>query len=200
MFSLSSIINQVANGCSGLSCTIGLSIFRRYRQTNGISTVVQVNARAGAWIPARSWTASAIVAYIRCCEHYRRESEVYIKYTCTYSALGFVGKRWERVRERSKPAGSLSPGMTTAHGPSIDLGEHCAPERAALEASLLYHWPATLVLETDRPTDRPIDRPCWPEWSGQIWRQTRYIPENCQPNARASHGTRIARNSVPLCF
>lgn len=102
-----------------------------------VSTVVQVNARAGARIPARSWTAKRdcrLHPMLRALSS--RERDIYIKYTYMYNALGFVGKRWERVRERSKPAGSLSPGMTTAHGPSIDLGEHCAPERAALEASL----------------------------------------------------------------
>ena len=43
-----------------------------------------------------------------------------------------------RLRERSKPAGSLSPGMM-ARGPSIDLGQRCAPERGALSLFVVVH-------------------------------------------------------------
>lgn len=49
--------------------------------------------------------------------------------------------------------------MTTARGPSIDLGERRAPVQAALEL-LLYHWPAIpFAPETKRPTNRLTDQP-----------------------------------------
>lgn len=40
------------------------------------------------------------------------------------------------MRERSKPAGSMSPGMM-ARGPSIDLGHRCAPERGEARSLLV---------------------------------------------------------------
>lgn len=71
-------------------------------------------------------------------------------------ATGAKG-RWGRLRERSKPAGSLSPGMM-ARGPPIDLGQRCAPERGALRSLRLARLvPPRLCSPSSRDRTGPND-------------------------------------------
>lgn len=123
-----------------------------------------------------------------------------------------------RVRERSKPAGSLSPGMTARAARRIlILANGCAPVRAAARScrcSLLYHQPATplFVPERERPTDRVgwlasrqarTIRPCTAvdrDVSRDGGREGGYIAERRSAHL-TSRGTRVARNvSFPLAF